>query len=360
METTVHLVYPHGPRISCPDAIGRKLADHLRNGYKVIHHEWAGYQVIKPGSNDILLGHPHPTLFTCFRESVKQTGWRRILPMAPYCPGDPKYVAYLEPMLSKCNLFLAITGNHWFASTPTSAFAHWFPKIMHLDLAVDRLDFPVLKSGFNKPGNRRFLYIGHCRWYKNTDYLSEIAQRMPETHISWIGKDDKLIKGVPPLGYQDFATKSAKKLIAAHDFLITVGKADPNPTAILEAMAWGLIPVCTPQSGYVDYPGIVNIPLDDAQRAVTILRQLQEMPEEKLKEMQAVNWEALDNHFNWDRFARQVVEAIESDASPPLKAVTLKRKLMIHWAAMISPSSLLRPRAFYRSLRGHFKQFNEK
>ena len=33
------------------------------------------------------------------------------------------------------------------------------------------------------------------------------------------------------------------------------GKSDPNPTVILEAMAWGLIPIATKGSGYTEDDG---------------------------------------------------------------------------------------------------------
>ena len=44
--------------------------------------------------------------------------------------------------------------------------------------------------------------------------------------------------------------------------MITLGSADANPTTILEAMAWGLIPVCSVQSGYEGFSSIRNISID--------------------------------------------------------------------------------------------------
>ena len=236
--------------------------------------------------------------------------------------------------------------------------------MVHLDLAVDRCDFPVLKTSFNPPGHRRFVYIGGPGWKKNPSYLSAIAKAMPESLIGWIGRRGRFgIRGLVSLGYQDFSTECAKDLIASYDFMITVSDADANPATILESMAWGLIPVCTPQSGYTGYPGIVNVPLGDVKRTMEILRQLQSWPETKLKEMQAANWQALDTHFNWDRFARQVFGAIESDASSALEDVSPLRKLRIRYAALKRPFMRFRPRylAYYtlcwmNSLRGKAAQ----
>ena len=342
----IHLVYPSGPRISAPDAIGRNLALRLREryGYEVVQHNWSDAEVIQPDAGDVLLGHPHPFPSTCFRLSLRQPGWRRILALGPYNHGDGVQVAFYETFIAHCNLYLAITGNYWFDSMKQSPFAHWKPKMKHLDLAVDRADFPVLKTGFNPPGQRRFVYIGHSGWTKNPRFLEQIARRMPNVHFSWIGAARRRqIDGFDPLGYQDFSTDSAKQLISTFDFMITASKSDANPTTILESMAWGLIPVCTPQSGYVGYPGIQSIPLD-IEKTVEILQQLQQMSDTALQEIQSTNWHALDAHFNWDRFAQQVVDAIESSANPPLLPLPFHRWLKIRYLISTSPHFPLHPR----------------
>ena len=135
---------------------------------------------------------------------------------------------------------------------------------------------------------------------KNTRFLSQIARRLPDFHFAWIGGAPRHSRSTPL--WIQASSEPGKQLIGLHDFMITVGKADANPTTILEAMAWGLIPVCPPQSGYVDCAGIINIPLD-IDGAIDKLREMQTLPDERLREMQAANWEALDKHFNWDRFA---------------------------------------------------------
>ena len=350
----IHLVYPSGSRISTPDAIGRNLAQRLRKqyNYEVVQHNWSDTTVIQPDTGDVLLGHPHPFPKTCFRLSSQQPGWRRVLALAPYNHGDGVQVAFYQTFIARCDLYLAITGNYWFNTVDHSIFAHWKPKMRHIDLAVDRADFPVLKTTFNPPGKRRFVYIGHSGWTKNPEFLERIAKRMPDVHFSWIGTvRRRQIAGFEPLGYQDFSNDSVKQRLSTFDFMITASKSDANPTTILESMAWGLIPVCTPQSGYVGYPGIPNISLD-TEKAVETLHQLQQMPEAALREMQVMNWEALDAHFNWDRFAKQVVEATESYANPSLLPVTIRRRLEILYLILTSPYSPLHPKTIaYKLVR---------
>jgi hypothetical protein len=339
----IHFIYSHGSSISCPDAIGRNVGQRLRQHFEVQHYEWDETGVIEPHRGDVLLGHPHPAPWTVFRRSARRRGWRRIIMMSPY-NHDPKQVAFVDSLVPRCDLYLAITGRFWFDSIGDSLFSHWRPKMVHLDLAVDRRDFPVIKARFNPAGSRRFLYIGHSGKQKNVHYLEQLARMMPGASISWIGSGHTPLHGLASFGYQDFASESARRLVAAHDFLLTVGTADSNPATVLEAMAWGLVPVCTPTSGYEGYPGILNIPLHDPSRALLVLERLQSAPEEVLHGMQTANWKALDLHFSWDRFASQVRHAIDSTASPGILKEGLVRKAMLRTAALASPLSMFRRR----------------
>lgn len=350
--TIVHLIYPHRQRISCPDAIGYQLGLRLAQHYTVRYYDWDEIRRIRPGRGDVLIGHPHPAPWTAFRWSATQPGWRRVLMLSPYNHGDPWQVPFIDSILPFCDQYLAITGRYWFNSISESPYAHWQPKMIHMDLAVDRQQFPVIKQDFNPPGNRRYVYIGHSGWTKNTTYLSAIAQAASDCSITWIGRGDQSIANVEPLGFQNFATYEGKRTVAGHDFLLTVGRADANPTTILESMAWGLIPICTPQSGYVDYPGIFNVPLDDPEGAAAVLRRLQYLPAAELAELQAQNWRLLDEHFTWDRFASQVIGAIESDESPALGMISRQQRWVLQSRSLRSPSAYWRPQNMIRWL-GH-------
>lgn len=355
-DPTVHLIYPHGEEVSCPDAIGRNLGKRLERLYKVRYHNWASLAKIIPCPGDILIGHACPIPFTIFRRSYKDERWGRVLLLSPHCHGDNYQPAFNEHVIFDCDLYLAITGNYWFRDVPNSIFSHWYPKMRHLDLAVDRHDFPPIKQTFNPRGQRRFLYIGTSTWYKNVRYLSEIARVLPDIEFAWAGAD----KGLPrirSLGWQDFSTKKGRSVVSKYDFMITVGNADGNPTTILEAMAWGLIPVCTPQSGYVDYFSVQNIPLNDVNAAANIIKVLQDVPEDTLRIWQKENWTLLDKHFNWNRFADQVIDAIVSKESPPIEYPSLNRKASMMWAEFTNPFWLQNLRS--KPLRKYFKLFSK-
>jgi glycosyltransferase involved in cell wall biosynthesis len=132
--------------------------------------------------------------------------------------------------------------------------------------------------------------------------------------------------------------------VGDHDFLVIASRADANPAVVLEAMAWGLVPVCTPESGYSGYEGIVNISATDEKAAAGTLDALQHVEEQQLTEIQRANWDLLDQHFHWSRFVDQIRDAIERSDSPPIARPSLSRRGKLLLAEISSPYFFLRPR----------------
>ncbi len=229
---------------------------------------------------------------------------------------DWRQVGFIDDVIDQCDLFLAITGKYWFNHN-TGPTARWKPKMLHVDLAVDQAQFPLLRTDVGERGRRRFLYIGNDHPGKNLSYLDAIAGSWNHGTIDWAGRG-KPLRHVTSLGFVDFSTRAGRELVSSYDFLITVGRADANPTTVLEAMSWGLVPICTPTSGYVDEPGIVNVPLDDVVGACAILDRLQDADNTQISALRQAARERLDTHFRWDRLVGQVRSAISSTSSPPL------------------------------------------
>ena len=351
----VHLVYPIGNKISTPEAIGQNLKSYIEKNYEVKIYNYDQYKIIYPGSSDVLIGHWHPNPFTVFRLSAQKKGWKRIIALAPFCPDNTAWQnAFATKVIEKCDRYLAITGNYWMACLKSSPFWHWEPKIVHLDLAVNRSNFPLIKKNFNQIKKRRFLYIGHTGWYKNIKYLEKLALKLPDTEFAWMGGHQTL-KNIKTLGKFDFSSQEAKNLIQEYDFMITLGSADANPTTILEAMAWGLIPLCSVQSGYVGFPSIQNISIDCIDDALETIKQLQSVPDEQLIKWQKVNLNEIDKHFNWERFCDQVLSEIENEESPNLDETNLKQRLYLYFAELRSPMFWGRPDNFYKFLKANFK-----
>jgi glycosyltransferase involved in cell wall biosynthesis len=313
---TLHLVYPHKNSISAPNVIGFKLAEELRKYFDVVTYNWDSVLKITPKQGDILIGHSHPFPYTVFRRSLEHTGWSRKILMQPY-NSEWSQVGYIDDVIDKCDLYLAITGDYWFNRVANDKASRWLPKMIQLNLAVDRNQFPNLKEFFNPVGKRKFIYIGNDHPGKNLPYLREIASRLSSYEFAWAGKGT-LCPELKSLGYVDFSSPEGRKLVSDYDFMITVGNADANPTTILEALSWGLIPVCTPTSGYQDEMGIVNIPHDDVNNACAVIEDLQVMDSDNLRRISSSGNKILSEKYNWRNFFEIVSNSIRSDYSPKI------------------------------------------
>ena len=184
---TVHLVYPCENLIKTPEVIGYIVSQALRAaGFEVVVHRWDSLGKIQPIEGDVLIGHAHPNPFTIFRRSLSEVGWAKRILMLPFSH-DPKQLGFLREVVPQCDAFLAITGRYWIDTLNESIFAGWAPRMRHLDLAVNRAHFPRIKEHFNIAGARKFLYIGHTRFFKNTAYLQELAQRFGPERFATIG-----------------------------------------------------------------------------------------------------------------------------------------------------------------------------
>lgn len=323
---TIHLVYVKGNSISTPYSITNELARRLSRQAEVRVYDWTETATILPQPGDILIGHPHPHQSAIFVNSFWQQGWQKRIILMPFHHAMLKYIAWLDPLVEAADAFLAITGKYWIDTMLDTLVSHWQPKIIHLDLAVNRQNFPVIKHQFNPPGKRQFLYIGHTLDYKGFDYLEQLAIRNPELAIGWVGSGRRCTNRITTHGILDFTQASSLDLVSQYDFLLTCGRSDANPTTILEAAAWGLIPVCTPQSGYYHEDWLINIPLDQPQAASKILNELNHLSNEQLLRYQAAAQVTLPHHYQWDRFAQQVIDCLTHEMPAlPMDGNWLKR-----------------------------------
>lgn len=307
---TIHFIYVKGDSIATPFAITNQLLPRLQKHFRVQIYDWLERTNIDPSPGDILLGHPHPSRKTVYARSHRHPNWGRKIVVCPYSHYDVLETAYLHPFVEDCDVFLAITGKYWIDTIAKSKFSHWEPKIIHLDLAVAPEQYPFVKEEIGELGKRRFLYIGNTHPHKGTDYLERIVDANCSLDFSWIGAGTFHSTRVKRLGQMDFSKAESKTLIAGFDFLIHTARNDANATTILEAASWGLIPVCTPQSGYYNENWIVNIPFGDVERASQTLQYLNTAPEEELRKIQINGRRAIAEVYTWDRFARIVLEAV--------------------------------------------------
>jgi len=315
---TIHLVYPNDRtrRQSAPWSIGYNLATGLRKrGHQVQTYDWDEQLCVYPdGPDDILIGHPHPEPGKCFRTSMVAP-WKKVISIAPW-NGSDEYRRDQEYVWKVVDHHFAICGDGWYNTGPLEGQMNCTP----LDMAIDPQYFPPLKQSYNPPGERRFLYIGCTVPIKGTEYLSELSisevfVNLRDKTFGHIGNGK--ITGVVPHGYLDLQSDQAKFTIASYDFMIMPGIHDANPTTVLEAMAWGLIPVLSDGCGYTesDYHGyhLSRSCADDAE----LIESLQRADETTLHDLARRNAELVRSRYTWQRFVESVALVLEAQHGEP-------------------------------------------
>lgn len=324
----VHLVWPPGSDASGLDSVGREIGQRLEASYDVVYHDWESPGPIRHGAADVLLGRPHPARGTCFRASVKASDWHRKILLCPFSQ-DVAEDGFLDRVMPDVDAFLAVTPLFWFISIEQSPFAHWRPRMVHVDMAIDPVHYPPIKTSFGPAGSRGIVYVGDSNNRDHVAYLSELAQRVPSVRFGWIGGGQHPILGFEHLGHVDTSTRDAQRALAEFDCLICVGRNEASSVAVLEAMGLGLIPVSTPLSGYYHNPGIINISESDLGSASRVIRALNQVNDAWLRRIQEHNHSQIASHFNWDRLSAQVVAEIESTGTRPLGHESIRDRTLL-------------------------------
>jgi glycosyltransferase involved in cell wall biosynthesis len=275
-------------------------------------------------SDDIFLGHPYFPFRSgeqgvtelSLGQSVRPRVFGLISPL--HCDTDIETIhinkAYLDAidrLLPRADILFGIMGQYWWDLWPASPFAHWIPKMVRLDMAIDTKHFPRVKTGFNPPGKRRFLYIGKNDPMKGVDFLSRLFSREDGFSCGWIGRGSE-IAGVSRIStVRPLTGEFMKKIARDFDFFVSPSRADPNPTTILESMAWGFPVVCTPQSGYYETEYMRNIFRDDEDRSVEVLRDLQYADEAELMNIADKARETVERQYTWERFVGTIRKKLD-------------------------------------------------
>ena len=275
-------------------------------------------------SEDIFLGHPSFP-YRAGRKgvtelSINQAVRPRIFALISPLHCDVKiktnhinkdYLDAIDRLLPQADILFGIMGEYWWDQWPSSPFGHWMPKMVRLDMAIDVEHFPRLKTRFNQPGKRGYLYIGRNDTMKGASFLSRLMCRLGPCKCGWVGSGPD-IEGVPRISKAraltpDFMTKVAQDF----DIFVSPSVADPNPTTILESMAWGFPVTCTPESGYYKTSYRRNIYQDDFDRSIEVLRQLQFADERELKKMANDARDVVERKYTWERFTGVICDRLD-------------------------------------------------
>jgi glycosyltransferase involved in cell wall biosynthesis len=220
------------------------------------------------------------------------------------------YLDSINDIIPNANILFAIMGQYWWDQWEESPYAHWLPKMVRLDLAVDTQDFPRVKTKFNPAGKRRFLFIGRNDPMKGIDLLTKLISKDGKFSGGWIGGGPD-IQGIPRVSPpRDLSPEFMQQIGERFDFFITTGVADPNPTTILESMSWGFPVICTPQSGYYETTYRRNVYHDNIPRSLEVLEELQYAKEEDLMAMANEARTVVETQYTWDKFNSTIISSL--------------------------------------------------
>jgi glycosyltransferase involved in cell wall biosynthesis len=309
-----HLSRDRTVPLGAPLSITVSLVEHFQKSYKVLAYDWLESDVVpRYGPNDIILGHlapGHDTVMQRFVECERPAAAKILL--EPFSHRILADNAFILPALSRIDAFAAICGPYWMDTISQSPFAP-YERLMHrMDMAINIREYPQLKRSFNPAGKRRFIYIGSSsKPAKGCYYLSLLAETLPDVEFGWIGSGARIPYVRHVSGNRALGAGFMRSICERYDFLIHMGVSDANPTTILEAMAWGLPVICTPQTGYYNVEGIFEARLDSVISNMALIERLQVMPEGELLEISRVNRQKVATRYTWDNFFCAIDEVID-------------------------------------------------
>jgi glycosyltransferase involved in cell wall biosynthesis len=269
---------------------------------------------------DVFIGHPlfpySPDAARVTELSIHQKVRPRIFTLISplHCNIDIRtdhinkaYLDAIDRLMPEADILFAIMGEYWWDRWDSSPYAHWKPKMVRLDMAVNTKDFPRVKRSFNPPGERGYLYIGRNDTMKGINLLSKLLSEVGDYPRGWIGSGPE-IPGVPRIAVRQPLTPDFMSRIAGQfDFFITTGVADPNPTTVLESMAWGFPVICTPQSGYYETAYRKNVFHDNIPGSLKTLRELQFADEKKLMQLADEARHIVEKDYTWEKFVSTIL-----------------------------------------------------
>ena len=319
----IHLVYagsPDDPRIQSPFSITKNLYYYLKSKTDVAYYTWDSCDNIVVEPDDIVLGHPHYDTNTTIQKFFKSNQQCRLKCLIhPFHHGRIQDNIPFDHLAIKADRIYSICGPYWYDTISGTPFEHWKPKIVRLDMAVDCNHFPYLKRKFNDIGNRKLIYIGSSMPQKNLgfmcEYVKNITKVLPNIKMKWYGGDGETalarLPNVNTIGWVMLNGGLAQNIVDECDIFINTSISDANPTTLLESTAWGLIPACTPQSGYYNDPMFTQLNLYDMGSSVKAVVDLLKTPSDELMERSRRSRKIIEEKYTWENFCKTIWEDLQ-------------------------------------------------
>jgi glycosyltransferase involved in cell wall biosynthesis len=302
------------------------ISFHLLRAFKRLGYPVRFYNILEKGvaplgPDDIFIGQPIPDggfgptrSATDEKQSITSRTVReypnnRHYLIMPYTH-DPLYVSWTRELVrdnGSGGLILVggeIWAENWETLSPLRDIV--IARKKHVVMGIDTNDYPVVKKKFNPKGQRRFLYIGHTAWYKNTAELEKIAAVTPGFQGGHIGGGE--VKGWKKIS--DFASLTPEfmsQIAKDYDIFVNTSTADAQATTILEQMCFGFVVATTRESGY-NHPSLVTLSPTDTALNVATLEKLQQADEAELLAIAAANRETARTAHSWEKFCQTITD----------------------------------------------------
>lgn len=322
---------PWGTPIRAPHSISYHLLHAFRERGPVKFYSI--YEHVRPllEADDIFIGSPlpvggfggtrtdHDDAESVTSQAVRgYLGNKRIVLM-PYAH-DELLVSWAKELVAAADSVIFIGGKIWEERWEELSPFRNIPikRRTRVDMGIDPIDYPVVKTHFNPRGKRKYLYIGHTAWYKNTAELERIAERIPGFEGAHIGAGK--IRGWRKLAdFADLTSERMRTIAEEYDIFVNVSTADAQATTILEQMCFGMAVACTPESGYA-YDSLTKLSTIDTEHNIRALETLQNADENELLSLSRENRKVALTRHSWDRFCETVCDAAGIKTSSPKTA----------------------------------------
>lgn len=316
-----HFVYAGNPDsgiIQTPNIITHKLYYFLKTKFETVHYyDWNHTgNIITPNPGDVIIAHPNYPENTVTNRLFSLTDnikcYRTII--HPFHTNRTEDNWPFDHLARRADKIFAICAPYWYDTIDSTIFAHWKPKMVRMDLAVNKDVYPHLKHTFNPPEARRLVYIGSSTPNKNLGYLIKIMLRLKDVTLHWYGGDKgHRLARLPNVQITGWVKLDdyAKEICRQCDIMVSVSNSDANPTTLLETKAWGLMAACTKESGYYNDQMFEELHLDNFPRTMEVLNHLLNEDINKLSHKSLEDRKIIETKYTWERFCRTIWDGLK-------------------------------------------------
>ncbi len=329
---TIHFVYsgdPHNDNaISAPATITNKLFRYFERDFHVKFYNYDDVDtLIEVEKDDIIIGHPHPGENTMIKRLFSNQASGKFL-LWPFHSKLSNITHFVHDLAKQADKLFLISGPYWINTIEFTEYGYLKDKIVRIDNAVDTNVFPLLKTKFNNINERGLFVYGRSGMEKGTTKLFKLLLKI-DCPVIIAGRysvnDISIIKNRPKtqiIGSINLNDRRiVNEILDTCDFFINMSLSDASPTTLFETMAFGLIPITTPQCGY-HYPSFILLSHEDIEHNIISVNNALNMDEEQLKLLQKKNLDIVKQIHNWENFLNKIGTGLLQSLNNPKNVQT--------------------------------------